>query len=176
MSGETEEHESGWTVDTLKYYTDQQFRTIHAEIVDLRMMLDERYQTQTKATDAAFAAQQKAMETAFTAADRAVQTALLSAKEAVTKAEMANEKRFEAVNEFRSTLADQTATFATQRDADMAHERFNQRITELTDRVNLREGNHTGSAATSSTFFIIGGLVLTVVIFLVTYLTDVLSV
>jgi len=40
----------------------------------------------------------------------AVDAALSAAKEAVIKAEMAAEKRFESVNEFRSTLADQQRT------------------------------------------------------------------
>lgn len=36
---------------------------------------------------------------------------LAASKEAVTKADAANEKRFDAVNEFRQTLSDQTRTF-----------------------------------------------------------------
>ena len=131
MSGETEEQESGWTVDTLKYHTDQRFEAMHESFAALRTMLDERYQTQTKATDAAFAAQQKAMETAFTAAAQAVQVALLSAEKAVTKAEVAAEKRFEAVNEFRGQLADQATTFMPRTEADAIQDRNNERITDL---------------------------------------------
>ncbi len=78
---------SDWTVDTLK------------------VMLDERYATQTKAVDAAFLAQQTAMQTALTAAERAVQTALLSAEKAVTKAEVAADKRFDLLNELRVGVA-----------------------------------------------------------------------
>ncbi len=101
MSGETEKHISGWTVDTLHEH-------LQREISDQRTLLDERYATQTKALDAAFAA-----------ADKAVQTALLSAEKAVAKAETAAERRFEAVNEFRGQLADQATTFMPRNEADV---------------------------------------------------------
>jgi hypothetical protein len=48
-----------------------------------------------------------AVDAALIAADKAVAAALAGQKEAVTKAEVAAEKRFESVNEFRSTLSDQ---------------------------------------------------------------------
>ena len=40
--------------------------------------------------------------------------ALQAAEKAVTKAELAAEKRFESVNEFRNQLKDQTGTFITR--------------------------------------------------------------
>jgi hypothetical protein len=42
----------------------------------------------------------------------AVTTALANTEKAIGKAELATEKRFDSVNEFRLTLSDQTATFA----------------------------------------------------------------
>lgn len=98
-------------------------------IEDLRNMLDERYQTQTKAVDAAFAAQQQAMTTALAAAERAVATALQSAERAVSKSESAQEKRLEGVNEFRAQLSDQAATFVRRDDVDV-------RIAAITERLN----------------------------------------
>jgi hypothetical protein len=52
----------------------------------------------------------KAYNQRFDAQEKAVAAALAAAKEAVAKAETAAEKRFDAVNEFRSTLKDQQAT------------------------------------------------------------------
>jgi hypothetical protein len=89
MSGETERAPSGWTVDTLGAHLQRQHN-------DLITRLDERH----------------------VADDRAVQSALASAKEAVIKAEVASEKRFEAVNEFRSTLADQATRLLPRAEAD----------------------------------------------------------
>jgi len=51
VSGENELRPSSWTVDTLREYFQQQ-------LIDNRVMLDERYATQVKAVDAAFIAQQ----------------------------------------------------------------------------------------------------------------------
>jgi hypothetical protein len=90
VSGDTE-----WTVETLRQHFQRQ-------LDDIRVMLEERHVTQTKAVDAAFLAQQTAMQAALTAAQREVATALLSSENAVRKAETAAEKRFESVNEFRA--------------------------------------------------------------------------
>ena len=49
MSGETKQDVSGWTTDTLRQHFESQ-------LADLRGTLQERYDTQTKATNAAFAA------------------------------------------------------------------------------------------------------------------------
>jgi len=55
-----------------------------------------------------------ANEQRFKAQEQAVAFALASAEKAVTKAELAAEKRFESVNEFRNQLKDQTGTFLTR--------------------------------------------------------------
>ena len=50
----------------------------------------------------------------FDAQTLAIKDALLAAEKAVTKAEVATERRFEGVNEFRQTLSDQAAKFITR--------------------------------------------------------------
>ena len=137
MGGETGAVESGWTVDTIKVLLQQQIedlsRHVTAQHNDMQGMLHERYETQTKAVDAAFLAQQTAMQTALTAAERAVQTALLSAEKAVGKAENAAEKRFESVNEFRAQLADQAATFMSRDESHSIHTLLETRISAITE-------------------------------------------
>lgn len=58
-----------------------------------------------------------------------VALALAASDKAVSKAEVANEKRFESVNEFRKTLSDQSHTFIARTEASAA-------ITALADRVD----------------------------------------
>ena len=155
MSGETESNVSGWTVDTLREYMLKQHE-------DLKLLLTERYETQTKAVDKAFRVQETAMQTALTAAERAVSTALLSAEKAVTKAEIAADKRFESVNEFRGQLADQVSSFPTRNEVDTRltalgekldtqTNRNADRINELELRVNSRldldQGSEIGATA-----------------------------
>jgi hypothetical protein len=69
----------------------------------------------------------------FDAQTKAVEAALLAAKEAVIKAELAMEKRFDGVNEFRETLSDQAAQFVTLA-----------QFTELKERVDRSEGRSSG--------------------------------
>lgn len=91
--------DSEWTVDTLREHVD-------VRLADMDQRYAERFESQTKALDAAFLAQQAA-----------VQAALLSAEKAVGKAEVAAEKRFDNVNEFRATLADQAAQLMSRAEA-----------------------------------------------------------
>ena len=69
------------------------------------------FASQAVAVQAAFAAQEKAIAAAFAAQEKATAAALAAAKEAVAKAEVASDKRFESVNEFRGQLKDQATTF-----------------------------------------------------------------
>jgi hypothetical protein len=141
--------QSAWTTETLHNYAVQR-------IDDLVTLLDERYRTQSKATDAAFAVQQIAMKTAFEAADKAVQAALAAAKEASNKAEEAADKRFDAINEFRSQLADQTASLIGRPEYTVQHKALEDKVDSLADRViqlelrltsrlDLAKGNIVGS-------------------------------
>jgi hypothetical protein len=52
----------------------------------------------------------------FDAQSKAIQDALTAAEKAVVKAEVATEKRFEGVNEFRQTLSDQAANFISRKE------------------------------------------------------------
>lgn len=120
--------ESPWTLDSLQKYMVQR-------IDDLVMLLDERHRAQSKATEAAFMAQQSAMRTAFDAADKAVQAALTAAKEASEKAEIATNKRFESVNEFRGQLADQAATLINRGEYSVQHKALEDKVDSIADRV-----------------------------------------
>lgn len=82
---------------------------------------------------------------AFVNSDKAVNAALTSAKEAVTKAEAAAEKRFEGVNEFRRTLSDQAALFLPRTEYHQAHVNLEDRVQDITDRLNRSEGTGFGT-------------------------------
>ena len=147
--GETEKEVSAWTVDSLHEYMNSRFEAIEqrfeaklkgmeAGIEDLKDMLQERYETQTKAIETAFIRQETAMQTALTAAEKAVQTALSSAEKAVDKAEVANEKRFESVNEFRGQLADTIRTFPSKAEVDIRFHSFDDKLRLMTERLEAQ--------------------------------------
>jgi hypothetical protein len=144
-----------WTVDTLKEF-------FESEIASMRTLLNERYATQTKATDAASVVQQTAMKTAFDAADKAVQAALAAAKEASAKAEHAGDKRFDSVNEFREQLSDILArcllrteyvvsqgalTDKVESNYKALAERIGAVELRLTSRLDLNQGADTGATS-----------------------------
>lgn len=95
-------------------------------------------------------------EQRFTDQDKAVQAALLAAKEAVIKAEVATEKRFEATNEFRGQLADQTATLLPRSEYDSNHKALEDKIDALTDRMNRNEGR--GGGLNAAWGYLVGGI------------------
>ncbi len=72
------------------------------------------------------------------AQDKAVALSLASSKEAVLKAEVATERRFEGVNEFRAALSDQSATLLPRTEYSVQHQNLvdkniavDKRISEL---------------------------------------------
>lgn len=80
------------------------------------------------------AAQEKALAAAITAVEKTTASAFVSAKEAVTKAEIAAEKRFDAVNEFRGNLKDQQDTFITKTEVKTRLDFLEEKITSLQNR------------------------------------------
>lgn len=106
---------TGWTVDTL-----------HEHLSSLIKANDHRY------------------EQRFQDAGQAVDAALKAAEKAVTKAEMASEKRFEGVNEFRAALSDQTSTFLPRSEADARISALADKIDALNTKMDKSEGKGSG--------------------------------
>jgi hypothetical protein len=138
VSGETEANVSGWTVDTVAAH----FGTLLDEA-------DRRYEQR-------FIGQEKAVAAALAAVEKGGNAALVSAKEAVTKAELASEKRFDAVNEFRQLVNDVLSgamprAEAEQRIAGNAEKiaaievRFAENLARVHSRLDNRDGLVAGS-------------------------------
>lgn len=70
----------------------------------------------------------------------------ISLQLAVTKAEEATEKRFEGVNEFRNTLADQQRTFIPRAEYESGHIGLHVEVSELKERLdriqNMKQGGN----------------------------------
>lgn len=92
-----------------------------------------------------FDAQQKALIDALQSAALAVTAALTAANTAVGKAEVANEKRLDGVNEFRRTVEDLTKFLATKAEIEPQFAAIREKLTDLTDRFNRREGSGEGA-------------------------------
>ena len=104
-------------------------------ITALRELLLAKIEAQADALNAAdkryeqrFIAQEGAVSSALVSQEKAVGAALIAADRAVSKVETANEKRFEAVNEFRAQLADQAAGFIPRNEANIRFDSVTERV------------------------------------------------
>jgi hypothetical protein len=100
----------------------------------------------------------------FEAQTQAINAALLSTKEAVVKAETATERRFENVNEFRQTLSDQATQFVTRTEFDAVRVAGEERIRDLTTRLDKAEGKSGGYNAFYGWMIAGAGLIVSVII------------
>lgn len=89
----------------------------------------------------------------FDEVQRAGDLALANQKEAVEKVEKANERRFEAVNEFRATLADQQRTLMPRGEVQALIAANAEKIDQLNTRVDKAEGRGDGGAATRNAIY-----------------------
>jgi hypothetical protein len=81
----------------------------------------------------------------FDASDKAFSAALAAQKEAITKAETASEKRFDGVNEFRNTLADQQRTLMPRNEVELMISNINARLTKIENTGNTDSGEKVGA-------------------------------
>lgn len=128
MGGETEEHVSGWTVDTLRMYL--------LTVIEER---DRRYLATLDERDRRYSERDDAWQTAMRAA-------LAAAERAVGKAETATEKRFDSVNEFRAALTDMTREQMPRGEADTRFAALSEKIDELKVVQDRGRGHSRGMA------------------------------
>lgn len=121
------------------------------DAVTLREYVDTRFDAQDRAVASALAAQEKTVAAALASADRAV-----------SKAELASDKRFEGVNEFRQSLADQARLLMPRLEAEQIVKGLTEKLDALTARLNTRDDQ--GKGAGNLWGYIVGavGLVATI--------------
>jgi hypothetical protein len=117
-------------VEALEKQLNTRLGTVQREALAMQLQLDQRFETESEARRVALAT-----------ATAAIQAALSAAETAVNKAEVATEKRFDGVNEFRRALTDQTATFPTRDEVNVRIEAISasvNRNTEALKDIELR--------------------------------------
>jgi len=121
--GPVESSGGGWTPETVLAHLTSTLQELDTRLTSLGVALEDRLTVLIEANNERYQQRfldaQTAVNTALSAAEKAVTAALSAAKEAVVKAEVASEKRFEGVNEFRSTLADQQRTLIPRVEAEL---------------------------------------------------------
>jgi hypothetical protein len=113
--------------------------------------------------DVKFGALEKLFETRVAALEKSIIVALASAEKAVLKAEGASENRFQAVNEFRGQLADQTATLLPRREFEAMMKSLADRVDILSAGAQSRAGRDGGISSAWAALLGIAALVSTCV-------------
>jgi hypothetical protein len=108
--------ESEWTIETLRQHVEKLLE--HGQLRER-----ERFEAQKEATRLALEAQKEA-----------TRLALDTARQAVDKAEVASNKRFEGVNEFRQTLSDQQRTLMPRNEAELQFGRIREELQLLREQ------------------------------------------
>lgn len=112
---------------------------LHDLMADLKT-LTERVSALDRLLEAKFVT----FEVLVTSQAEKVKLALDAADKAVNKAEIATEKRFENMNEFRGQLADQAASLVSRAEFHTKSEALAEKLSDLTDRLNRAEGSEKG--------------------------------
>ena len=69
---------------------------------------------------------------------------LAASEKAIIKAEIASERRFEGVNEFRAQLADQQATLARKAEVNIRFEALEKKLDTAVTQLQQSKGRETG--------------------------------
>jgi hypothetical protein len=121
--------------------------------------------TLIKHIESLLAEKDKRDEQRFQAQSLSITMALAAAEKAVTKAEMATEKRFDSVNEFRNTLSDQAKTLLSRTEFEASRDSLAEKVSDLSSRMDRNDGRSGGYG--SSWLVIIGAIGLVQMIVLI---------
>ena len=122
-----------WTVATLKEFILRLFSEYDARIARLEVH-----------SSALIHSQRNEINIAIQSVERLLQVAVKNTEDAVLKVEVANDKRFASVNEFRGALNDQQARMITRAEVEAKVDAVVKQTQDLTDRVNMMTGKGVG--------------------------------
>jgi len=128
-----------WTVDTLYIH-------LSRVLSDLAHRMDIELESRDKLS----VSDRQVINVSILAVEKTAAMAQLSSEKAIQKAEVATEKRFDSVNEFRATLTDQAARLATKEALAGFQSAFDDKIRELTARVGRVEDTKIGAIESQS--------------------------
>lgn len=137
MADQQRNNDCRWTVETLREH-------LLGILAEREKRHTERFEAQEKALMIGFLGQKEAVNAAFSSQKDAVTAALASADRAVQKAEASAEKRFESVNEFRSTLADQQRNLIPRSEVGVMINSLTEKISALEKVIDKLEAERMG--------------------------------
>lgn len=126
----------GWTIETALDHIHSLISSSDRHFTEMLGALDRRFEERVTGNDRRyeerFNASQTALAVGLAGTKSEINAALVAADRAVTKAELATEKRFESVNEFRGTLDNQQRTLIPRSEVSEIVKGLDQKIEQLT--------------------------------------------
>ena len=120
----------------------------NAQIINLHTLID---------------ANDKSYNQRFDNVVEATKSALAASDRAVNKAEVASEKRFDAVNEFRATLSDQQRNLMPRNEVEILINGLNEKVDSLSMAAISKQSEGVGQRTGMATAALIAGVVSAVV-------------
>lgn len=136
---------------------------VKAEAAASREYLEAQITALSNVTAANMISQKEAITAALVSAKEALTAAMAASEKAITKAEEANEKRFASVNEFRQTLADQQAGFATKSEVFLRINALEDKLATALTTLSENRGKSQGANWMWGIFVGVVGILLTIV-------------
>jgi hypothetical protein len=131
-------------IEHVRRYINEIYLSIQNRLSDREIRFTSVTEERNSHVEAEIKSLQIMMRTMFDSAERSVATALESAERSVSKAEIATDKRFESVNEFRHALNDLSARMAQRQEVDVRFLSVISRVESLGTIVNghVTRGEH----------------------------------
>lgn len=101
-----------------KNYHDERYKVLKEESINVEIRIRSELKSLEDRVNTYLAALKEEIKLAFHNAEMYASSAREFAEKAVLKAEISADKRFESVNEFRSTLSDQAGTFMPRKETE----------------------------------------------------------
>ena len=136
---------------------------------EVQLRDQQRFDSSSVALAAASVAAEKAIAAALSAADRSVQSALQAAGASVSKSDQSTEKRFEAVDAIRMTLAEAQTKLMPRIESEARLQSVVEKVTDLSTRFENVVGRHAGQASSQTTLITLLALGVSVVIGMISF-------
>lgn len=173
----TEPHGADWTVRTLKEFfeavLDEQRRAMKTAEEEreksaaiMRDGLLHQIRQGDEALERHISEQVRQIKTIIEMGTAQVNAAFASSEKAIEKAEVATEKRFESVNEFRAQLGDQATRFMPREVAEAKMEDLGHKIDLLSKAVNANAGRQAGVSASVGLMIAAASIIISIVVVL----------
>ena len=167
-------------IDRLRELITLQVKSIELQVIaiehrfterlsEVQLRDQQRFESSGVALAAASVAAEKAIAAALSAADRSVQSALQAAGASVTKSDQSTEKRFEAVDAIRLTLAEAQTKLMPRIESEARLQSMTEKVNDLATRFENVVGRHAGQASSQTTLITLLALGVSVVIGMISF-------